>query len=80
MIAAPKIAVHGDLEGGMHVGFDRTDVPLFHTIARAEPGTRFSVTAHFANCNVCRMHGFTETDFITQWKALLEARNGKSEA
>jgi hypothetical protein len=64
-VAKPTIKIADAMAGGLrHIGYDRDDLPMFHSIVAAPPGSAFTVDEHFAQCKVCRRHRVTQTDFF----------------
>ncbi len=63
----PKLKVYPDMGGEVQAGFMRTDVPMFHSVAREKQGCAFDPAEHWP-CTVCEVHGFTLEDFRAQWK------------
>lgn len=59
----PKITLAGDMTGQTHIGYPRTDAPIFHTIAAAPGGALFQIGDHFEACPVCKLHSVTLEDF-----------------
>ena len=51
-----KIMLAGDITGETHIGYLRSDVKIFHTIARAPGGAMFTIGDHFDTCPVCKAH------------------------
>lgn len=62
-IFIPKLELAADYGGQNQIGFKRTDLPLFHTIARAPGGSVFTLDGHFDHCPVCKEHGVTLKHF-----------------
>ena len=58
-----KIMLAGDMTGQTHIGYHRSDVEIFHTIARAPGGAMFMVDGHFDTCPVCKEHDVKLEDF-----------------
>ncbi|HSX22576.1 MAG TPA: hypothetical protein VLE97_07370 [Gaiellaceae bacterium] len=65
----PKLDLAGDMTGQTHIGYLRTDAPIFHTIAAAPGGALFQIGDHFEICPVCKEHGVTLSDFQAFMKA-----------
>jgi hypothetical protein len=59
----PKLDLAGNMTGEAHIGYRRSDAPIFHTIARAPGGALFTVGDHFETCPICKQHGVTLKDF-----------------
>ena len=61
--AKPVIQLAGDMTGQTHVGYRRTDAPIFHTIACAPGGAMFTIGDHFDTCPICKQHNVELEDF-----------------
>lgn len=58
-----KLQLAGDMTGETHIGYERRDVKIFHTIARAPGGALFTIGDHFDVCPVCKEHSVTLENF-----------------
>ena len=58
-----KLQLAGDMTGQTHIGYERRDAKIFHTIARAPGGAQFAIGNHFDVCPVCKEHSVTLEDF-----------------
>ncbi len=70
-MAAPKLQIYTALDGSLHVGYERADLPLIHEVVSVAPGKTFRVDQHWP-CGVCTAHGFTADDFNKQWPDALK--------
>jgi len=68
----PKLRLYPDLGGGVHAAYMRDDVPLAHTVVRAEQGAAFDPTSHWP-CEICDAHEFALAGFAQQWPEALAA-------
>lgn len=62
-MSKPVLEVFGTMGKDVVIGYQRTDVPMAHELARAPGGALFQLTHPFSTCSVCVEHKVTAEDF-----------------